>query len=49
MVHVAVTGGTGHVGRAIVQGLVDSQEHQVFVFTRKVSHILMIVLPLINR
>ncbi|KAL7926406.1 NAD(P)-binding protein [Trichoderma austrokoningii] len=35
MVHVAVAGGTGHVGRAIVKGLVDSQEHQVYVFTRK--------------
>ncbi|UKZ68351.1 uncharacterized protein TrAtP1_009390 [Trichoderma atroviride] len=35
MVHVAVAGGTGHVGRAIVQGLIDSQEHQVYVFTRK--------------
>ncbi|PTB40149.1 uncharacterized protein TrAFT101_004809 [Trichoderma asperellum] len=39
MVHVAVTGGTGHVGRAIVQGLVDSQEHQVFVFTRKATSV----------
>lgn len=37
MVHVAVAGGTGHVGQAIVQGLADSQEHQVYVFTRKVS------------
>jgi nucleoside-diphosphate-sugar epimerase len=36
MVRVAVAGGTGHVGRAIVEGLVESQEHEVFVFTRKV-------------
>lgn len=38
MVHVAVAGGTGHVGQAIVQGLIDSQEHQVYVITRKVTH-----------
>jgi NAD dependent epimerase/dehydratase family enzyme len=38
MVHVAVAGGTGHVGQAIVQGLINSQDHQVFVFTRKASH-----------
>ncbi|KAM0451731.1 hypothetical protein ACHAPV_005932 [Trichoderma viride] len=35
MVHVAVAGGTGHVGQAIVQGLIGSQEHQVYVITRK--------------
>ena len=40
MVRVAVAGGTGHVGQSLVDGLVESKEHDVFVLTRKViSHV----------
>lgn len=35
MVVVAVAGGTGHVGRTLVDGLV--KEHDVYVLSRKVS------------
>ncbi|KAF4984069.1 hypothetical protein FDECE_17167 [Fusarium decemcellulare] len=35
MVKVAVAGGTGHVGRTIVETLVNDPRHDVFVLTRK--------------
>jgi len=35
MVHVAIAGGTGHVGHALVDGLVKSREHEVFVLARQ--------------
>ena len=36
MVTVAVAGGTGRVGRVIVDALKKSEEHEVIVLTRKV-------------
>ena len=36
MVTVAVAGGTGRVGRVIVDALRKSEEHEVVVLTRKV-------------
>jgi nucleoside-diphosphate-sugar epimerase len=36
MVRVAIAGGTGHLGRTLVEGLVESGGHDVFVFSRKV-------------
>jgi uncharacterized protein YbjT (DUF2867 family) len=38
MVTVAVAGGTGGVGKTIVETLVQKSKHQVIVFIRKVSH-----------
>jgi uncharacterized protein YbjT (DUF2867 family) len=37
MVAVAVAGGTGNVGRTIVDALKKSQKHEVVVLTRKVK------------
>jgi uncharacterized protein YbjT (DUF2867 family) len=37
MVTVAVAGGTGNVGRTIVDALKKSQKHDVIVLTRKVK------------
>lgn len=37
MVTVAVAGGTGNVGRTIVDALIQSQKHNVIVLTRKVK------------
>lgn len=37
MVVVAVAGGTGNVGRTIVETLLQSNKHQVIVLARKVS------------
>jgi hypothetical protein len=37
MVTVAVAGGTGNVGRTIVDALEKSQKHDVIVLTRKVK------------
>ena len=39
MVIVAVAGGTGNVGRTIVDALEKSQKHDVIVLTRKVKEI----------
>jgi uncharacterized protein YbjT (DUF2867 family) len=36
MVVVAVAGGTGNVGRAIVETLLESAKHKVIVLGRKV-------------
>ena len=36
MVHVAVAGGTGNVGRTLVEAIVETSRHEVFVLTRKV-------------
>ena len=36
MVTVAVAGGTGNVGKTIVDALIASQKHEVIVLTRKV-------------
>jgi uncharacterized protein YbjT (DUF2867 family) len=38
MVIVAVAGGTGGVGKTIVETLVQNSQHQVIVLTRSVSH-----------
>lgn len=37
MVTVAVAGGTGGVGKTIVETLVGNSEHQVIVLTRSVG------------
>jgi uncharacterized protein YbjT (DUF2867 family) len=37
MVTVAVAGGTGNVGRTIVDALKKSQKHEVLLLTRRVS------------
>jgi len=47
MVHVAIAGGTDHVGRALVDGLVNSREHEVFVFTRKARHLFLSAISLL--
>lgn len=36
MVVVAVAGGTGHLGRTLVEGIVATGKHEVKVFSRKV-------------
>lgn len=36
MVRVAIAGGAGHLGRTLVEGLVESRNHDVFVLSRKV-------------
>ena len=36
MVHVAVAGGTGSVGRTLVEAIVETGRHEVFVMSRKV-------------
>jgi NAD dependent epimerase/dehydratase family enzyme len=36
MVRVAIAGGTGHLGRTLVEGLVESGDHDIFVLTRAV-------------
>ena len=38
MVRVAVAGGTGNVGRTLVDAIVDTGKHDVFVISRKVSY-----------
>lgn len=43
MVVVAVAGGTGKLGRAIVDVLVSENKHQVVVFGRKVSTLLYLI------
>lgn len=42
MVCVAIAGGTGHVGRTLIDELVESKKHEVFVLARKVSGILLL-------
>ena len=37
MVYVAVAGGTGNVGRTLVDAIVETGRHEVFVISRKVS------------
>ena len=37
MVRVAVAGGTGGLGRTLVEELVKSNKHEVFIFSRKVG------------
>lgn len=37
MVVVAIAGGTGAVGRNIVQGLIEQQKHEVIILSRTVS------------
>jgi uncharacterized protein YbjT (DUF2867 family) len=37
MVVVAVVGGTGNVGKTVVDALKESKEHEVVVFARKVG------------
>lgn len=39
MVVVAVAGGTGAVGRSIVEALVSQAKHEVIVLSRTVRHI----------
>ena len=41
MVRVAVAGGTGGLGRTVVEAIIASKKHDVFVLSRKVdSHYL---------
>jgi nucleoside-diphosphate-sugar epimerase len=40
MVQIAVAGGTGHLGRTLIEGLVESGEHDVYVLTRKVLYLM---------
>lgn len=39
MAIIAVAGGTGDVGRTIVEALLDSGKHKVFVLGRKVRDV----------
>lgn len=36
MVRVAVAGGTGHLGRTLVEAIIATGKHEVKVFSRKV-------------
>ena len=36
MVNIAIAGGTGGLGRTLVENLMQGDEHEVFVLSRKV-------------
>ena len=39
MVVVAVAGGTGHLGRTIVEAILATGKHEVKIISRKVHHL----------
>ena len=39
MVRVAIAGGTGGLGRTLVEELMKGNDHEVFILSRKVSRL----------